>query len=247
MLKHEQIIRATKFTSPTGAHCVQHEVTNIKVIMSLMSLILAGFHGNIQPVFIRPAATHGAPLVKLVVKEAVQLFPIPESTGDTGIIPEHAPWVCSIALVALVKSILRFFPVRSVKHHGVGCGRELVWAVIAPVKEGSGTLDVHVEVAGFLEIGVGIEQSVVRAGGGDQRRGHLGVARGTEIPIVGCFSPSTIVRDGLSAVCFGIVDGEAQEGFCSTGRVVAEDRKGTQGQSTVADAVPLRRMRLVGR
>ena len=129
--------------------------------MSLVSDIPSGLHGDKESVAVGPAAPHRCPLVRIVREEAVERKTTPPRASDGWIIPEHGPWLGSIALITLVENILGDLELGAVEGDGVGGRREFVGTVVTVVEQGGGSVGVDVEEAGILELGVLVQQTVM--------------------------------------------------------------------------------------
>ena len=204
-----------------------------------MPLVLAGFDSKIECMAIRPTTPHRTPLVQFVVEELIQSGTVPECTRDAGIIPEHRPWFSSILLFSLPESVLGCVVLLCKEEEAIGGGRELVRAVIAVGEQGSGAGHVHVVEASLVEVLVRGEQPVVGAGSGHERGCHLGVSGGAEVPVVGSFRPSTVVRNCECTVLDSIGDRQGQNLLRNVTGVLTKDSKGTHGKAAVADTVPV--------
>lgn len=236
-----EVVSRSQLSSPPCSHGVQNEVTGVEIVVSLMPDVVASLHGNEECFVIGPTAPHRRPLVRVIRKDAVERKTAPPGTGDSGIIPEHTPRLRSIALITLVENVLGDLERGAVKGDRIGGGGELVGAVVTVVEQGGGSVRVHVEEAGLPELGVRVQQGVVGTSRSHESGCHLGVTSGTEVPVVSGLSPSTVGGDAEDAVGQSVVDGLAKEVFGDSSGVVAEDGKGTEGKTAVANTIPVTR------
>jgi hypothetical protein len=81
------------------------------------------------------------------------------------------------------KSGIHTVKVRPIKHHAVGGSCVLVWPTVAVVELFHVAETVHMEQPGQVEVRVGCQEALIRAGCGKEARCHLGVTRGAEIPM----------------------------------------------------------------
>ena len=206
-----------------------------------MSLALSSLHSEEESIMIGPAAPHRCPLVRTVLEGAVQREVDPPRTADGRIVPEHAPWLSDIGLIALVESIMGAFVLGTVEHHGIGGGGKFVGSVVAIVEKGGGSPNVHVVVSGILDRGVLVQQAVVGASRGQESGGHLGVTGGTKVPVVGGLGPTTVGGNPVDAGVQGVADGLAKEVFGGSSGIVAKDSKSAKGETTIANAIPITR------
>lgn len=104
---------------------------------------------------------------------------------------------------------------------------------------GSPALTIHVEETGLVEVGVGREELLGRAGGRLETGSHLGMPGGAKVPVVRGFGPSSVGLNSLRAVVLGVGNGVGQEFGSRASGVVTEDGEGTESETSVADAVPV--------
>ena len=142
-------------------------------------------------------------------------------------------------LVALEEHVLGVLELVTPEDERVRSRGELVRTMVAVGEERAGASDVHVVETGPLKVLVGGEHTEVRARRSQQRRGHLGSASGTEVPVVRSLGPRAIGGDGVHAVLEGVGDRPPEELLGNTARIVPEDGKGTHSETAVADAVPV--------
>ena len=236
-----KVISRSQLPSPPRTHGVQDEVTSVEVVVSLVSDVLSGLHGDKESIVVSPATPHRCPLVRIVLEDAVEREATPPRTRDSWVIPEHGPWLSRIALITLVEKIFGDLQLGTVEDDRVGGGGELVGTVVTVVEQGGGSVRVHVEEAGLPELGVRVQQGVVGTSRSHESGCHLGVTSGTEVPVVSGLSPSTVGGDAEDAVGQSVVDGLAKEVFGDSSGVVAEDGKGTEGKAAVANTIPVTR------
>ena len=236
-----KVVSGSQLSSPPRSHGIQDEVTGVKIIMGLMSDVLATLHGDKEGIAVGPAAPHRRPLVCIIQEEAVERKATPPGTSDSGIIPKHTPRLSRIALIALVEKVLGDLELGAVEDDRVGGGGEFVGTVVTVVEQGGGSVRVHVEEAGIPEFGVLVQHTIVGTGRGQEGRSHLGVAGGTKVPVVGGLGPSTIRGDTVHAVVQSVGDGLAKEVLGGSGGIITKDSKGTKGKATIANTVPVTR------
>lgn len=177
------IITGSQVSGPTSAEGVQHEITEVQIVVRLVALELARLHTDVQRVLVGPATTHGGPLGKGIVEEVVKGHVVPERARDGGVVPEHTPGLGSIVLVALVEDVFGVVEVVTVEEHAVGGGGEPVRAMVTPHERSSGTRAVHVEETVEAEVLVGVEKAIIRTSRALERGGHLSVTGSSEVPV----------------------------------------------------------------
>lgn len=236
-----EVISRSQLSRPTSPEGIQDEVTHVEIVMGLMSLQLPGFDSDIHPILIRPAAPHRRPLIRRVVEEVVQSHVIPERARNGGVVPEHTPGLGSIMLVTLEEHVFGMVVIIAVQEHRVGRSGEFVGTVVTICEKRTETGDEHVEQSGQPEVLVRCKETVVRSRSRQQRRRHLRVASGTEIPVVGCLCPCSVGGDGLRAVLNGVGDSQAEYlgGEGGAGIVLVENGEGSECETAVANAIPV--------
>lgn len=234
-----KVISRSQLPSPPRTHGVQDEITSVEVVVSLVSDVLSGLHGDKESIVISPATPHRCPLVRIVLEDAVEREATPPRTRDSWVIPEHGPWLSRIALITLVEKIFGDLQLGTVEDDRVGGGGELVGTVVTVVEQGGGSVGVDVEEAGILELGVRVQQTVVGTSRCQEGGSHLGVAGGTKVPVVGGLGPGTVSGDAVDTIVQSVVDGLAKNVFGGSGGVVTEDGKSTKGEATITDTIPV--------
>ena len=209
--------------------------------MSLVSDESSSLHGDIKGIVVGPAAPHRRPLIRVVREETIERKAAPPRTRDGWIIPEHGPRLSSIALITLIKNVLRDLELGTIKDDRVGGGGEFVGTVVTVVEQGGGSVSIHVVVPGIHEIGVLVQQTVVGTSRRQEGGSHLGVAGGTKVPVVGGLGPSTVRGDAIDTVVQSVVDGLAKEVFGGSSGVITEDSKSAKGETAIANAIPVTR------
>lgn len=111
--------------------------------------------------------------------------------------------------------------------------------MISPVKQGRWSIRVHMVVPGLDEIRVDVKETIVGTCGRQERSRHLRVGSGSKIPVVSSFCPSAICGWAPCTVILRVLHGQAQKLGSSTGCVIPKDGEGRDGESRIADTIPV--------
>ena len=95
---------------------------------------------------------------------------------------------------------------RRVKDYRVGRSGELVRAVVAIVEQRRRPEHIHVVCASEAEVRIRGEKAEIGTSGRNKRRGHLGMTRGCEVPIIGRLVVCAVTSGSIDAILVRVVD-----------------------------------------